>query len=374
MYNYTNTGVYNNRFEGQIGSCANYPTNAGKNSFVSNYLAPYGTTLDVRSDNATILVMGNSANLVTNFPNVLVNTSCNTTSTASCGNQIGNNEYGGRSAGPLAMIMMFQNNIQASYPLNINGNDYLASADLTNMINEVPVAERAQFVINMMKVLAANTTNAELNSLFTTVNNSGLLSTNDRNWVAYHYNKMVGNYNLALNSLNAYTPNTVDAQDMVTIEGIVINMLLNDRNVQDLNSNEIATLKAIDDANRFNSNIARDLVQASIGQHDYKLGEEPLPVEQLEGTTTAISLEEDILEIFPNPASNTLTIRYNATTELSETSLTIVDVLGREVYRSGIEFENGEITVNVEPFASGAYIVTLTHNKEVVKYSKLIKK
>lgn len=374
LYNYSNTGVYNNRFEGQIGSCANYPTNAGKNSFVSNYLAPYGTALDVRSDNATILVMGNSANLVTNFPNVLVNTSCNTTSTASCGNQIGNNEDGGRSAGPLAMIMMFQNNIQASYPLNINGNDYLASADLTNMINEVPATERAQFVINMMKVLAANTTNAELNSLFTTVNNSGLLSANDRNWVAYHYNKMVGNYNLALNSLNAYTANTVDAQDMVTIEGIVINMLLNDRNVQDLNSNEIATLKAIDDANRFNSNIARDLVQASIGQHDYKLGEEPLPIEQLEGTTTAISLEEDILEIFPNPASNTLTIRYNATTELSETSLTIVDVLGREVYRSGIEFENGEITVNVEPFASGAYIVALTHNKEVVKYSKLIKK
>lgn len=374
LYNYRYAGVYNNGFGGQIGSCANYPAEAGKNSFISNFLAPYGTALDVRSDNATIMVMGNSANLVTNFPNVLVNTSCNTTSTASCGNQIGNNEDGGRSAGPLAMIMMFQNNIQASYPLSINGNDYLTTAALNDMINEVPATERAQFVVNMMKVLAANTTNAELNTFFSNINSSSLLSANDRNLVAYHYNKMVGNYNLALNSLNAYTALTVDAQDMVTIEGMVINMLLNGRNVQDLNSNEIAILKAIDDADRLNSNIARDLVQASIGQHDYKLGEEPLEVEQIEGLATAISLEEDILEIFPNPTSNSLTIRYNATTELSETSLTIVDVLGREVYRSGIEFENGEITVDVRHFASGAYIVALTHNKEVVKYSKLIKK
>ena len=84
MYNYSGYGILSNSWEGVIGtSCASYPTNVSKNSFVSNFLPPvFGTAFDIAffptSTFGAITATGNSSNLAITFPSVLVNTSCNT--------------------------------------------------------------------------------------------------------------------------------------------------------------------------------------------------------------------------------------------------------------------------------------------------------
>lgn len=371
LYNYEDHGLWNIGFAGSVGSCNNYPAEAGRNSFISNYLAPFGNALDVRSDSTVLLVQGNSANLVTNFPNVLVNTACNTTSNSGCGNQIGNNEWGGRTAGALTQLLMFQEMIEGEFPMTLNGDDYLLSADYTTAINAVDADERMNYIINMMDILAENTDLSELTALYNNVN--GLVSANELNYVSYHYNILTGNYVVARNFLNSYSPANSDEQNLVTIEGIRVNLLIDGRVAQQLNDNEISTLLTIDNTNTLYSSVARDLVQASIGEHDYKfevITEEPVNGDKV----TGISLGEDMLEVYPNPAENTIVIRYNVTTDVEGTHIMISDVLGRIVYNSPVEFANGEVTVNVNEFASGAYIVAVMHNKEVVEHTKLIKK
>lgn len=373
LYNYTGHGLWSTDFTGQVGSCANYPDNAGRNSFISNYLSPFGTALDVRSDNTTILVMGNSANLVTNFPNVLVNTSCNTTANASCGNQIGNNEDGGKRSGILLQLSQFKQSIEKTYPLTQNGNVYDLNADYANMILSVNADQRAAFVVNMLRILTENTTIAEAQAFFNAVDASNLLSANDKNWVAYNFNLLLGNYNIAQAKLNAWVPVTVDEQDLAVIEGIYIQNLVNGRKVQDLTSAETQTLLTIDDANRFYSPVARDMVQASMGAHDYKFATEEFDAND-DNNVDGISLDESMLEVYPNPVENTLVIRYNSSKGVDETVIVITDVLGRVVYRSPVTFENGEVRVDANQFASGAYIVALMNNKDVVAHNKFIKR
>lgn len=371
LYNYEDHGLWNIGFAGSVGSCNNYPAEAGRNSFISNYLAPFGTALDVRSDSTVLLVQGNSANLVTNFPNVLVNTSCNTTSNSGCGNQIGNNEWGGRTAGALTQLLLFQEMIEGEFPMTLNGDDYLLNADYTTAISAVEAGERADYIINMMDILAENTSMSELTALYNNVN--GMVSANEWNYVAYHYNLITGNYVVARNFLNSFSPANSDEQNLVVIEGIRVNLLIDGRVAQQLTDNEISTLLSIDNTNTLYSSVARDLVQASIGEHDYKfevITEEPVIGDKV----TGVSLSSDMLEVYPNPADNNVVIRYNVTTDVEGTHIMISDVLGRIVYNSPVEFANGEITVNVSEFASGAYIVAVMHNKEVVEHTKLIKR
>lgn len=367
LYNYTAHGIWSSNFTGTIGDCANYPADAGRNSFVSNYLAPFGTAMDVRSDNQVLLVQGNSANLVTNFPNVLVNTACNTTSNAGCGNQIGNNEGGGRMASPLVMM---SRNLEAAYPLSLNADNFVVGA--VTELGNVAAAKRLDYAVNVMYILAANADATELTKFFNNLN--GVLNANEMNWAAYVYNSLKGDYTAAKGFLNSYTATTADAQDMKVIEGIRVQLNMDGRNITELTANEVNVLKTIDDERRTNAAIARDMLQAGMGEHDYIFETEDIEDLPNNGAATSISLEEDFLNIYPNPAIDKLTIQYNTSSDLENTSLIITDVLGRQVFSTGLEFENGEVDVDVTAMPSGAYIVSLINGKEVVTHAKLIKK
>lgn len=372
LYNYQGHGLWSVGFTGSVGSCANYPAEAGRNSFISNYLAPFGTALDVRSDNATLLVQGNSANLVTNFPNVLVNTSCNTTSNTACGNQIGNNEGGGRGAGLLTQMLMFQQMIEETYPMTLNFDEYVLSANYMADVEAVTAENRMDYVLSMIDILSENGNTAEMDALYTAVNNSNVLTANEQAWVTYHYNVLVGNYVAAGNALVAYQATNADEADLKSIETIRTQLLIDGRTGLQLTANEITILKGIDDALRANAAIARDLVHAGISNHDYFF--ESLKVEPADNSIISGSeLNDDFVNVYPNPASGEITIQYNATEAAENVTIRIIDVLGKVVYQTPVTFTNGEVKLNMNNYANGAYIITITGEKDVLAHTKLIK-
>jgi len=372
LYNYQGHGLWSAGFTGSVGSCANYPAEAGRNSFISNYLAPFGTALDVRSDNATLLVQGNSANLVTNFPNVLVNTSCNTTSNTACGNQIGNNEGGGRGAGLLTQLLMFQQMIEEAYPMTLNFDEYVLNADYMTKIEAIAAENRLAEVLSMMDILAENANTAEMATLYNAINASTVLTANEQLWLTYQYSTLTGNYNAAAAALVAYQAQTPDQADLKSIETIRTQLLVDGRTGLQLTAGEISILKAIDDARRVNAAIARDLVHTGISHHDYFF--ESLKVEPAdESILDASDLNDNFVNVYPNPSNGEVTIQFNATEGAEGVSIRMVDMLGKVVYETPVTFTHGEIRLNVNGYANGAYIITVMGSKDVLAHTKFIK-
>lgn len=372
LYNYQGHGLWSVGFTGSVGSCANYPAEAGRNSFISNYLAPFGSALDVRSDNATLLVQGNSANLVTNFPNVLVNTSCNTTSNTACGNQIGNNEDGGRGAGLLTQMLMFQQIIEETYPMTLNFDEYVLNSNYMTEVEAVTAENRMEYVLSMIDILAENANRAEMDALYNAVNASTVLTANEQAWVTYHYSVLTGNYTAAAAALVAYQAQTPDEADLKSIETIRTQLLVDGRTGLQLTDNEITILKGIDDARRTNAAIARDLVHTGISNHDYffeSLKVEPADNSIIDGT----DLNDNFVNVYPNPANGEITIQYNATEAAENVSIRIINVLGQVVYQTPVTFTNGEVKLNMNNYANGAYIITIMGEKDVLANTKLIK-
>jgi hypothetical protein len=372
LYNYQGHGLWSVGFTGSVGTCANYPAGAGRNSFISNYLAPFGTALDVRSDNATLQMQGNSANLVTNFPNVLVNTSCNTTSNTACGNQIGNNEGGGRGAGLLTQMLMFQQMIEGTFPMTLNFDEYVLKGSYMTDIEAVTAENRMEYVLSMIDILSENGNTAEMDVLYAAINNSNVLTTNELAWVSYHYNVLVGNFNAAANALAAYQAQTPDQADLKSIETIRTQLLIDGRTGLQLTATEITILKGIDDNRLANAAIARDLVHAGISNHDYFF--ESLKVEPADNSIIdASDLTGDFVNVYPNPSNGDVTIEYNTTEASEDVTIRIVDVLGQVIYETPVTFTNGTLHLNMNNYANGAYFITVTGAKKVLANTKLIK-
>ena len=78
--------------------------------------------------------------------------------------------------------------------------------------------------------------------------------------------------------------------------------------------------------------------------------------------TTATSLinhQDEELNIFPNPASNSITIE---TKNAELTSAVIFDSKGTEVMKQ--ELQNGNNKINLEKFSEGIYFIQITGNNK----------
>jgi hypothetical protein len=373
MYNYKFHGIWSSGFTGEIGSCNGYPANVGKNSFISNYLAPFGSAVDVRSDNATIFLSGNGPNLVITFPSVLVNTSCNTTATASCGNQIGNNEWGGRYAGPLTQIEKFRLMIEENYPLTLNGDNYMLNSDFMGKLNNTAAGERYKTAKAVLDILRENENAAEMERFFDAVSSSNLLSSNEARWLSYHYFTYTKDYQSAKNNLLAIVPQGSDERDLMVIEKIANDLAMTHRNVQQLTLSEKMQLSMIDDSERFYASVARDLIQASMGHHDYRF--EQIGVARLAGSTAEniISIDDNFIRVYPNPASGQVTIGYLTNEDAKDVTIRMTNTLGQIMWEMPVEFNNGEVSLDVSGFANGAYFIYMFNRKDVVRHTKFVK-
>jgi len=72
------------------------------------------------------------------------------------------------------------------------------------------------------------------------------------------------------------------------------------------------------------------------------------------------------INLFPNPASSTLTIRQSTYSTQLTNQLIITDVLGNEVYHQAIN-NSTQSTINISQLSNGVYFYQLSNNKETVR-------
>jgi hypothetical protein len=304
---------------------------------------------------------------------VLVNTSCNTTATTSCGNQIGNNEIGGRYAGPLSQIEKFRLMIEELYPLTLNGNNYLLNDDFMMKLNSVSTNERFSMATAILDILRENEDGNEMERFFDAVSSSALLNYNELRWLSYRYFTYIKDYQSAKNNLRAIVPQNSDEHDLVLIEEIISNLAISHRNVRELTLSERMQLSMIDDNEGYYASVARDLIQAAIGHHDYEF--EQIGVPRLAGGTVenVVSLNDNFIRVYPNPASDKVTIGYLTNEELQHVTIRITNTLGQIMCEIPVEFNNGEVTVDMSGYANGAYFIYLFNQKDIVQHTKFLK-
>ncbi len=368
LYNYSGYGVHNTGFEGSIGLCAGYPNNAGRNSFVSNYLAPFGAAMDVVSTNSTITVEGNSSDLVINFPNVLVNTSCNTTSNASCGKQIGNNEA---RLGTLSQRELFKQFIEKSYPLNLDGNNYQLTNGFESAIAQAD--DKFIFTIAILDILGDNETDNEMNQFAGYIAQSGILVGNEAAWFTYRVEGNNGHFIDALATLNTMAAGNINEAELLRIEIIRTTLKVDRLPASSLSSTIIAELKAIDDRSGLHSAEARDLVQAAIGYHDYKFRAVDEFVGPAPSSFTATTVDADVLNIYPNPAETTLMLEYYTDNNVEDVRIRMYNTIGQVAREYAVESNSGKLAIDVSELTTGTYFISIIDGKQVLTNTKFIK-
>jgi hypothetical protein len=78
------------------------------------------------------------------------------------------------------------------------------------------------------------------------------------------------------------------------------------------------------------------------------------------------------IKVFPNPVSEFLNIKI-IHSNLDELSLSIVDLLGSEVYQSRHKFVPDKIGINAKSFPSGTYTLILKSKSEIISTHKIVK-
>ena len=73
-----------------------------------------------------------------------------------------------------------------------------------------------------------------------------------------------------------------------------------------------------------------------------------------------VTAENSLFNIFPNPASNFITIQLNERIVAKSFSVQLFDVMGREVYSSNKLNSNNSFQIETSSFAKGVYFAKLT--------------
>ncbi len=99
------------------------------------------------------------------------------------------------------------------------------------------------------------------------------------------------------------------------------------------------------------------------------------PCDTLSTMTTEVrSIKEKILKVFPNPASDIVTVDYGFTDwNKGAVSLEITDALGQLVYTQSLPMYSGYQRLDVSRFASGLYNVAIKRSGAAVAVAKLVK-
>ncbi len=79
-----------------------------------------------------------------------------------------------------------------------------------------------------------------------------------------------------------------------------------------------------------------------------------------------------ISDIYPNPATNYVSVDYNMPAEVNSAKVSIVNLLGAVVKESVIERSSNKLTMDISELEGGIYFYTVLINGDVYKTKKLV--
>jgi PKD repeat protein len=81
--------------------------------------------------------------------------------------------------------------------------------------------------------------------------------------------------------------------------------------------------------------------------------------------------DDNSFQVFPNPATETVTFNYQLSNTMTTASIHIYDAMGRKIKSLAIDKNSNSYVLNISPFSKGFYLVTLISNNEIKANKKL---
>lgn len=204
----------------------------------------------------------------------------------------------------------------------------------------------------LFNLLAAYSKQAEINTVYNLVNSSGKLNAGQQAWLDYYYNFAKSDFQAALTHLQSINSSSENEQQTIKLESIKTGMWLQNLTPRKLNAADIAALKSIAAAALPCSPKAYDLLKQAVDGYDYPF--RPIALQTQEHGKNVTSLAASALKVYPNPASNNLTLELINATE-GNAIITVFDALGQSVYQAQTNVKAGKVSIDISSFAKGMY-------------------
>ena len=360
LYNYVRAGVNNIDFTGSIGWGCSTSDEAGSNTFISNNSVTL--TPDIISS-MPISSIGNWG--LSNVSGVsTIACSDDYSSYASCAHQTNGSTH---NTAHHEECLRQWDNVNNVFKVSEGGSSYHFAVNedvLSKMIDNEDYSW--ELMIDIIKLYRSQNEKEKADALYARILNQNSLSTNEKAWLNYFNAFMQNQYTIAFSTLNNIQAQNLDESDKVVLEKIKCSFSLGTKN--DLEDADNGMIQAIIDRKGTYENDARLLRQ--IYQHQGDLTYPTMPAVTLAKFDKVVTVKEESLTAFPNPAQNEVTI--NCFLKGSEGTLKIFDALGRIVSSEKISNEYSTRALDTSSFIEGAYFLQLEDNSGVSEYLKLI--
>ncbi len=350
MYNYSHAGVDNRNYAGSIGLPGG-ATAAGRNTFMSNNGAT-GTTFDiistpVISEGGNFGILMTSGVSSTTLPDLFY-------STAACSHQIqqsyANNQLDKYNVCDVYYLKNWVTiNPGGIYTLNA------ATSVSAAIISEAIHTGNREILGQLMASMLSGSGNAKQTG------DAMLASTMDKNLAA----RMIVTASLAISDrqlasafMASQELSTINP-DLRTILEITIALAANPI----LSEQQRSTLLSIDAKEHEYSPLARDLVQAKNGEHDYKFFKLPPVAPSTEAPSGALSRISNSLTVYPVPSSQQISVEHHVK-DANVSAIKIISASGMEVTSFKYTVQSGVVNIDVSALASGVYSVMLVTDSE----------
>jgi hypothetical protein len=211
---------------------------------------------------------------------------------------------------------------------------------------------------------------SELDDIYNTLKNGNYNLQNELLFLEIVYLNQKSEFELACNKLNNIVTSNDNEQDLKAIMQIQLDLRKFSKPLQNMSDSAKAILKAIDIKQGIYAAKAKDLLQAAMGNNDYRF--EKTKSLTLTTNRTIIHLGSSNLFVYPNPASENITLEIvNAIDE--NVSINIYNALGQQVYNAHTNIKSGKLSIDVSTLSKGLYHLQLLGTQNKTLNSSFIK-
>lgn len=353
MYNYTTYGVYNDGFSGGIGTGTTFAL-AGRNTFVSNNI-PAGA-FDVFST-VPIVAAGNFGISTVNA-NVTTSGTGLFNSTAACGHQIGTVS---QQLTDEEICDNFTDDMDGSFRLALDGKIKEVFGDMTPKY-------RQPFATSLLARMHSDGLTTDAEAFHQAMLQSAYFDATDKSLFTYAHRLAQGDYAAATQVLGQL--DGTSAADFAAVEQVRLALLTSGRPHHAMTPAELATLADIAEDWTLAGDYARDLLHLQAAYELFRF--RPVFLPEAKKGESPINLEAGLLEVFPNPGTDFVNVRYNVL-NLDGAQLELLDVAGRRILRQPLKFNSGQMQIDIQNLEQGIYLLSLSNADGRQEYKKLVK-
>ncbi|MES2689854.1 MAG: S8 family peptidase [Bacteroidota bacterium] len=189
-----------------------------------------------------------------------------------------------------------------------------------------------------------------------------------------------GELELAQQKLDLLTANYITEENeyFVALMEVLMELKENEQNIFQISSTQEDIIRVVSESETSSAYYAKSILALV---YDEYIVERPVDITESLGKrgrvthvpeTTAMSVNNDLLKIYPNPATQTTLISYTFIKPTNSPEIVVRTITGAVISSVKLNQLSGSHGINVEQLSAGLYFVELRANGNVVSIKKLI--